>query len=279
MTFREIILRVAMSVGAAKYPSGADNSPTLPDDPATLSLIKIAINDGREALYSENANRNPDGSARAWSWMRARFSLTCNTTGAAANNIDADASRYTLPDDAMGPPVGKMTFGIAGESGHGAPIGVTTIEAVDAMHQSSPDGSGRPVWAAFVESRFGSEAGRSAPWELRIWPDPDQAYVLSCRLPRRYRPLADLNDIEPCPLPLAVVAYAVYALCGTSLGVDAAKAEQDRDAWLYRLRTHDAATDARSLGQSYDPSVEQTQLVGGAALPYRPLENLFGTPV
>lgn len=281
MTFREIILRVALASGTAAYAAGSDNSPTVPADPATLALLKMAINDGRRAFYAESANRVPGGTARAWRFMRPRFDMTLATT-AGPTNIDDDISRIRLPLDVQGPPDGAVRCGLSGTSGYGQPLLVTSMDAVDAMHFQSPDAVGLPSAVAFERARVAPGAGDEPHWEMRVWPSPDLAYTLRARLTRRFRDLSDPNDIEPSPHPLAVVAYALYELVRSTLGVDPAKATLDRDTWLDRARIQDAAESPTSLGVSYDPGVRAAESGNRDSMDQRPwvgMTELFGVPV
>ncbi len=281
MTFREIILRVALASGVAVYPSGSDNSPTIPADPATLALIKMAINDGRRAFYAETANRMPGGTPRAWRFMRPRFDVTLTTTAGAAN-IDGDISRYRLPVDVQGPPDGAVRCGLTDTSGYGHGLLVTSMDAVDAAHFAQPTATGVPLEVAFERARVGDAAGEEPQWEMRVWPLPDQAYTIRSRMTRRYRDLVDLNDVEPSPHPLAVVAYAMYELVRSTLGVDPNKAMSDRAEWLDRARIQDAAETPTQLGVSYDPSVAAAENNVADSMSGRPwvgMTEVFGVAV
>jgi len=282
MTFREIILRVAIAAGVAVYPSGSDNSPTIPADPATLALLKIAINDGRRAFYAETANRVPGGTPRAWRFMRPRFDVTLATT-AGPKNIDGDISRYRLPADVQGPPDGDVRCGLADTSGYGHALMTTSMDAVDAHHFAQPEAEGPPLVVAFERARVGETAGDEPAWEMRVWPLPDQAYTVRSRMTRRFRDLVDLNDVEPSPHPQAVIAYAIYELVRSTLGVDVGKATLDRDTWLDRARIQDAAESPTSLGVSYDPGVRAAeQGLQTGSMDQRPwvgMTDVFGVAV
>lgn len=280
MTFGQLILRVAMAAGVPVYPAGSDNSPTIPTDPATLSLLKMAINDGRRTFYAENANRSPAGTPRAWRFMRPRFDVTLATTAGPANIAD-DLSRYRLPMDVQGPPDGAVRIGLADTSGYGHTPLLTSMDAVDAMHFNSPEAQGAPVAVAFERSRVGLAAGDEPYWEMRVWPLPDLAYTVRCRLTRRFRELSDVNDVEPSPHPLAIVAYAMFELVRSSLGVDAAKAAMDRDQWLDKARTQDAMEGPVALGPSFDPGVREAENRQGSmdGRPWVGMTEVFGVAV
>lgn len=59
-TYADIMLRVAIDLGVAKYPATGDNTPTLPTDPATLYRLRDALNAARSEFYADF----PDGSFR-----------------------------------------------------------------------------------------------------------------------------------------------------------------------------------------------------------------------
>lgn len=52
-TFADILLRVALDLGVAKHPAGTDNTPVLPDDPATLFRIRDAVQRARAEFYAD----------------------------------------------------------------------------------------------------------------------------------------------------------------------------------------------------------------------------------
>lgn len=242
---------MAVELGVCDYPATADNSPVLPADPATLTRLENAYEDGREALYQEDSRLT---------CMRPNRRITLDPTGAACVNGEAD--RYAMPESIAAPPLGKMVFYYPDSGGVGGYVQVTSWQRLNALRASRAgvtSNTGKPQLVAFwpMEQLKGDGVSR---WEMRVDPAPDKAYILEAPFAVQCVPQSDWDELEPLGYPLAVLAYAVYEVqrvnpMGT--GPTQEQALNNRNEWLRRIIGSDRSQAAIGLGRS------------GAALPSR----------
>ena len=276
-TFADIMLRVALDLGIAKYQSGADNTPVLPTDPATLYRLKDGVRRGRAEFYadfpdSQFRRRRLDFVITPYATAeeiadeeaaRALAALTSTAEEIAAANaaaevtakaraaqVDEDGSKYALPIDWMGPPQGNLTI----TGGRGGEFVLTSMERVLLAHAQYPEATGLPELVA-CEREDTPVDGEESRWILRVWPSPDQEYTLSLR--GRWRASDfDTYDVEPTGFQEAIAAYATAYLVSKGLvstGVGAQTAMQTKLEWRQRVVLEEDKSSPRSLGRMSPP--------------------------
>ena len=222
-TYADIMLRVALDVGAARYPSGTDNSPTLPTDPATLFKIRDAVNRGRVEFYGDF----PDAQ------FRRRLLTVAIGSAVTTYQVTGDPSSYLLPVDWLGPPQGSIVV----TGAIGGSVTLTSMDRVRLAFAQIGTTLGFPLLMA-CEKQPEPQLGEEGRWLLRVYPSPDQAYSLALRGRWRASPIVDIRDAEPTGHGDAIAAYATAYLVERgyiSTGVGAPAAAAHRDSWRIRV--------------------------------------------
>jgi len=237
-TFAEIMLRVALDLGAAKYPAGSNNTPILPTDPATLSKIRDAVNRGRSEFYADF----PDAQ------FRRRVLEIDIGAGATTYQVDGDSSTYKLPVDWMGPPQGKIVI----TGGRGGFLVLTSMDRVRAAEATYAAASAIPTMIA-CELEPEPQQGEVSRWLMRVWPPPDISYTVALRGRWRAVEINDIQDAEPTGHGDAIVAYAVSYAVSKGLiqtGVTPASAMQTKLEWKARVMAEEGVSGPRTLGKT-----------------------------
>ena len=213
LRFDQIVIRVAEYLGVADYGSAGTGAAAVPADTHDLDLCKRLVNDGIRMFISDNPK---------WYWMRKIYSLSVDTNDT-PEQINSDPGRYFMPPDFNGDTMNQITFG---PDQNVWPEIVTLPEHVIRQWRSIHSGnqSGIPHYAAF--RRLADKevpAGDRGRWELLLYPDPGEAYLLNIKYRSFFSDLVDLTrDYQPAGLEHdeCIVAAAI------------AKAELDRDDQL-----------------------------------------------
>lgn len=237
-TFADIMLRVSLDVGVAKYASATDNTPILPTDPATLFRVKNGVERARAEFYADF----PDAQ------FRRRTIDWAIGNAAMDSQLDGDTAAYLLPADWMGPPQGTIV--VAG--GRGGSVVLTSMDRVRQAHALALNATlGFPTLMA-CERESSPRLGEEARWVLRVYPDPDQAYTLTLRGRWRAGDF-DAQDVEPTGHQEAIAAYATAHLIEkgmVSTGVAPAAAMAKKLEWKARVMAEEDKNTPRTLGRS-----------------------------
>ena len=165
LTFDDLILEVAEEWRLAAHPSsGAAGIPT---DTHDLDLVQRKVNKGYDRFLRDDPN---------WSFMLVIVTITIGST-ATFNTIDGDTARYRLPRYITGQPRSNWWFTNTDiRYGEIIPMHHAVLEQ---MRQGSPS-SGRPRYAAVrpLETKD-DKSGQIRGWELLLYPDPEQTYVIA----------------------------------------------------------------------------------------------------
>lgn len=236
-TYADIMLRVAIDLGIARYPTGTSNTPLLPSDPSTLFRLRDGVERGIAEFYADFPNAE----------FRRRSIEVAISNSELPYQVGGDKSTYALPFDWMGPPQGSIVIsgGIGGEA---ILTSMDRVRLAHAQDQSSP--TGIPQLIA-CEREASMSYGSETRWILRVWPTPDQDYTLTLRGRWRAVPFDDY-DVEPTGNQEAIAAYATIYLIEKGListGVGADSARQKKQEWRERIAREEAQNGPRTLGR------------------------------
>lgn len=199
MTFADLKRRVALRVMAVMQDTAgktvADTSQPVDD------LLEVAINDAVDEFW-----RSHD-----WSFLTRWYEMDLATEGDGPRNIQADPSRYLLPEAIESLPKTKVLF--KGPDGQpGGRVEVRHMDEVASMISRDPTGTGSPKYVA-CEWNTGLAPGPAdrGGIELRVFPIPDRAYTLGFRARYSAIPftLAQQKGQWPQVHDLTIVALAV----------------------------------------------------------------------
>jgi len=246
MTFEDILVETAERLGLAAYASDDSGGATLSGMPAaTLDRLKRTVNHARKALYAE----------RQWLWLRTRITIPLTSDGTGTYNIPGDPFRYQLPARYQGPAL--EPFVLLSSTSTTVPnnrqITQTTQARLDSMIGDGTAVAGPTLSTMVAFDREYNEVHGATVWTLTVWPKPDDSLSIKATLRHSDADLVQLNEIEPCPFPLAVVAYAIFEYVksgATTQGVAYEQAIRDRDEWKQRLLDHDNRERPSTLGRS-----------------------------
>lgn len=193
LTLADLLIALGERHGTSDYvPNQADNRIIVPQDPATRDRLTRAINAGRREVYS----RMPD--ARCF---QPRFTITMDPTGAGAQCVDGDASKYRLPYSVHGLAGGQWNWSMPGTSGFGGDVLQRHPTDLERLHYTAQSGglNTHPQCMAFLRQALSNpaEPGRRYAYVLWVFPAPDQAYVLRGQARVMYEPMTALTDLEP----------------------------------------------------------------------------------
>lgn len=165
-SFGRLILEVAEDAGLADQSGPV---PAIPTDPATLDLVKRAVNKG----YKEFLRLDP-----MWSFRRRAFTLTTSSDGTGPENVGNDAGVMRLPRWLTRAP--DMDFRFIDEN---APYGTLTpcTYADIRLRQQSTPMTGVPEMVAvhpLDQADAHTGPGSGGGWAAYFWPTPDSAYQL-----------------------------------------------------------------------------------------------------
>jgi len=166
-TFERLLLDVAEYVGIANY-DATTGQRYLPTDKYDLGFCKRIVNGGVRMFMDDQPRKG-------WRWMRRIASVTFDSTGGGANNIDSDAARYLLPANFGGTTDGKITY--SSDSGTGQRIewcDESRIRNARAINVQS----GTPSLAAIRRYQPTDENLSSRRWELIVDPEPSSNYTV-----------------------------------------------------------------------------------------------------
>lgn len=252
-TFGDLLLDLAQELGFARMVPNvaeiaagadvADNTPRLPDDPATLKRIKDAANDGARDM--ERANK--------WSWTRPTLTITLNAGGTGPlNHVPGDASRLRLDHRVFSMPLGEVSWSDLEQTGRSGLVVCTHQDRVVSALARAPEDTGPPrLCAVRPVTGVATPLGDRPGYELIVSPKPDSAYVITARFRVAAAPM--LHESERPSWPeihdRTWLAFAVCAFYGRNV-TPAAVAIKDAALAESRRQEQDLApTTLGRLGQ------------------------------
>lgn len=253
MSFRDLILRVAVEVGLSDDSSGV---PAIPSDPGDLATVKRAVNDGI-ALF---ARANPQ-----WRWMEPEVSLTLDQTGASSANIGGLTNEYSLPWYCQGAPITDWIITSA-DNGISGRLLTTSIDRVRDYLATYPESSGRPIMAAHVVWRPGDGTALDRPrWKVVLDRIPDSNYILTATFRVVNSALVELDDrhLAGAQHDQSIVDAGVWAYWRSKAEADPGVRQwaSDRfDRALAESTRLDLRQRERVLGDMEDPSIDTSDV-------------------
>ena len=266
LTFEQMIIRVAEALRMASYvnPDNSsdvtDNQARIPRDRNRLDICKRAVNDALDELHAAK----PQG----WRCLRRTVEFTMSTDGTGPDSIATDPGRIRLPLGVQGPPIGKWTWGLAGQ--YGGELTDCHEDAVRGRYLSTSgsDWTGYPrlICVRPFHDVGISPGGDRRGWEAYVWPRPDQAYTLSARFNLMHRKMVELSERhvfgalhDQNIIDLAIARHKAR------FGPPGEKAMHRQDAIdaVARSIALDNVTEARTLGVTEDAVVDGAIDCGG----------------
>lgn len=204
LTFRDLILRTAEAANLQFRPmSGEDNRAQIPLDPHDLDRCIRAVNDGRNDFYRM--------AAKAQS-LRREWSFTLSPEGTGPRCVHGTPTLYAGEWWMAGGPVDEWAWSDPSFSTGGRAM---RRENSDLFVLAQRDSSrrGYPVGVAAVRISDDQRGTSSRPpWAFRVFPSPDQAYILTGRFRLSYVAMTAMEHRDPAgatfDLPIAACAAA-----------------------------------------------------------------------
>lgn len=173
-----------------------------PTDVGALDFVKAAINLGVKTITASHQ----------WSWLHQTHEIALNADGDGPNNINADASRYRLPESITGIPYGDVTcrYGDAW-----LPVEVVARERIERLIASNVGSAGIVSTISLEHSvASGSDVGQRAAWVLQCFPEPSTDMTLKITFRVEIPEIVDDAEcgVWPAAYDRMVIAAAVAEL-------------------------------------------------------------------
>lgn len=184
-TMRKQLLELAEAVGVAvQTTTGID----LPTNAYELDKLKRKYNEGLRLM----ASAKPSG----WYCLRPTVTITLTTDTAAANVLDGDISRYRLPANVGGQPVGEWTWVASSGNLQGSCQSVSWGEVTRGLN--SFVGGGLPEKVAITPLlEHAADGTDRTVFQIRVFPRPNQEYVLSAEFNTSVDAMTELDSCHP----------------------------------------------------------------------------------
>lgn len=179
----DLMLDLAREVREAVQPESGVAA-QLPSSDQDRVKLRDAINDAGEDFCT----------ARGWAFLSQSVSVTCSTDGTGTLNVSSDPRRYKLPIGFSGMDDQEVSY-TSSDGSFGDGVSFRHQRDLDSLIAQCPTSSGPPAYFTVRPCDDVPNTGdRRLPWELVIFPIPDQAYVMSLPVRRAFTPMIDKEE-------------------------------------------------------------------------------------
>ena len=166
LKFSDLLTKIAREAGLAYYGSTGNEKAMPPIDVHDLEMCEEIVNGGIRMFIA-------DAPITGWRWSHRIMSLTFDTAGTGASNIDSDAARYMLSEGFGGEIDGPVHY--AKNTNHGTRINWCSEAEIRAMRAQTVQ-TGYPNLAAILPYQpVSSSLSSTRKWELIVNPQPTAA--------------------------------------------------------------------------------------------------------
>lgn len=182
-TFERFITELAASVNLSEF-DATTRLPKVPDNAVNLERLKRAINRGYRSFLLANPS---------WTFLERTVTMTLSPGGTSPLCVDGAAWRYRLPLYVSGPAKGDWRF--TDQRVLSARMMTIDARSVAEMHEIAPRTTGIPIYAGSRPLDPDGGTGRqSVGWELVVYPNPSEAYILATEYRVTPPELVELDD-------------------------------------------------------------------------------------
>lgn len=204
MTYADLKLRVAERAVLIKQDASTNKTVALTSQPAA-DRIERAIRDGVEEFYR----------ATDWSFLLTFLEFVLDAEGDTPANIAGSNTRYILPSFIESLPKPGMMVKYEESTTPGGHVTLRMFQELVERAYLEPNTTGFPEAVAVqFNPMLNPQADSRGGLEMRVWPQPDQAYTLGFLA--KVGPVPFLSDSQrgrwPAVHDLTVVAFAVREL-------------------------------------------------------------------